>query len=53
MTNKEYVVFKIRFKWWLKPYLHTLAFFCKLHNCEPDFEKLKKIVEKGTVIELI
>lgn len=47
------IEFKVSFKWWIKPYLYILGFFCELYQREPDYEKVKKILEKGTILELI
>ncbi len=40
----------IRFRWWLLPYLHTVIFFCKLFNCEPNYDRLHYWVERGIKI---
>jgi len=37
----------IKVKWWVVPYLKTLALWCKTFNCEPDYKKVEKIVVKG------
>lgn len=33
--------------WWLKPYLTALLFVCRLHNVEPDEEKLKRVIARA------
>jgi len=41
---QERMMIEVRVAWWLRPYLHALAWFCSLHECEPDPEKLQRVV---------
>jgi hypothetical protein len=44
---QERMMIKVRVAWWLRPYLHALAWFCSLHECEPDPEKLQRVVRRA------
>jgi len=44
---------KVKIAWWLKPYFFTLKFFCILHNCMPDEEKLRKIIRRAINLRLV
>jgi len=45
---QEKLILKVKVQLWLKIYIRTLCFFCVLFDCEPDAEKLKKMIRKGT-----
>lgn len=36
----------IRPRWWVFPYLHTLAFLCAAMRTEPDLEKVGGFIGK-------
>lgn len=38
---------RVTVAWWLKPYLTALIFLCRLHNTEPDEEKLKRVIARA------
>lgn len=38
---------RVTVAWWLKPYLTALIFACRLHNIEPDEEKLKRVIARA------
>jgi hypothetical protein len=42
-----------RIKWWLVPYLRSLNFFCETFDCEPDQERLRKIIALGVSTRII
>lgn len=46
------VEIRVRYRWWFRPYLHALVFFCRLHSAEPREETLQWLVRRGTVIEI-
>ena len=33
--------------WWLAPYFYCLAAFCAITGCQPDEDKLKRIIDKA------
>lgn len=41
------LVIRIRFAWWLSPWLHGLTFMCLLMQREPDWKKVNKMVESA------
>lgn len=47
------IEFKVSFKWWVIPYIYAIGLFCWFFKREPDFNKLEKLIEKGTILELI
>lgn len=52
MSDECKVVFRVRVAWWLRPYLHALAFFAALTGCMPDQGKLARVVDRAIRIEL-
>jgi hypothetical protein len=44
---------RIRFAWWLAPYINTLQFFCLAFSCEPDPDKLAKVVQRAVRLEVM
>lgn len=38
---------RVTVPWGLKPYLTALIFVCRLHNIEPDEEKLKRVIARA------
>jgi len=47
------VEFKVTIKWWVKPYLIGVEFFCWLYQCEPNWKKVEETVLKGTSLKLL
>lgn len=45
------VTVTIRLRFWVLPYIYTLAWLCDLMGTEPDMEKLHKIIAKGVYIK--
>lgn len=41
-------VIRITLRWWLKPYIRTLLFFCVLFEQAPDWEKLERGIRRAT-----
>lgn len=41
------VTVEIRVAWWLRPYLALLCWFCVLHQCAPDPERLERVVRRA------
>lgn len=39
-------------RWWLLPYINTLAFFCNVTGLEPDWQKFAKTVMRGTKVTI-
>lgn len=39
-------------KWWLKPYLYVLVFFCAVMGTEPDEQKLQQVILKGIKLKV-
>ena len=38
---------EIRVAWWLRPYLTLLVWFCVLHQCAPDVDRLARVVRRA------
>lgn len=40
--NKSAMILEIKIKkrWWVDPYVQTLAWFCLTFQCEPDLDKV-------------
>lgn len=38
---------RVAFAWWLRPYLHLLAWFAFLSDRKPDEAKLKAVIRRG------
>lgn len=36
---------RVEIAWWLTPYFYCLAAFCAITGCQPDEEKLKRIID--------
>lgn len=34
-------------RWWLRPYMYVLIFFCVIMRREPDMEKFSRVVSRG------
>lgn len=39
--------------WWLTPYFYCIAAFCALTGCEPDEEKLKRVIDCAIKMKLV
>jgi hypothetical protein len=37
----------VRVRWWVMPYIRTLAFFCNAFHVEPDMVKVERMVMRG------
>jgi hypothetical protein len=44
---------RIRFAWWLKPYLACLCFFCALHGAAPEPEKLNRVIRRAVRLDVV
>lgn len=51
MAGTARIELRCRFAWWLFPYLHLLAFFCGLHQAEPRWDRLWRLMLRGIVVE--
>ncbi len=38
--------------WWVKPYIHTVAFLCAITGQEPNLERTNYWVTRGVTIKL-
>ncbi|WP_299002346.1 hypothetical protein [uncultured Shewanella sp.] len=46
-------IVKTHIKWWVKPYVNSLDFFCELMGTQADPVKKRKIIAKGISWERI
>lgn len=37
----------IKFAWWFKPYIYTLATICALFNCEPSEAHINSVIDRA------
>lgn len=51
-TKNSTVTVTASFRWWLKPYLQVLCFFCLLHGRMPDQARLERVIRRGIRIEV-
>lgn len=47
MMTKLTVDVKVNIAWWVPVYINMVKFFCVMMQCEPDYDKVKKIVMRG------
>lgn len=48
------LAYKIRIKWWVIPYLHTLNIFCFIFATEPNIDAIGDfIVKHGVKTEIV
>jgi hypothetical protein len=52
-TNTVTVHLRIRYAWWLWPYLRILAALAELLDREPDLDKVDRMIARGTRIETV
>lgn len=41
------ITMKIKFAWWLKPYLYALAVIHAVRGTEPEWEKITRVCERA------
>lgn len=41
------IAVEVTFAWWLRPYLSCLVFFCVLHQSEPDWGRLHRVIARA------
>lgn len=51
MARLEMTV-SVTWRWWLKPYILTLAFFCAITGLQPDWQKFSRMVVRGLKVEV-
>lgn len=39
--------------WWLTPYFYCLAAFCAISGCEPDEQKLSRIIDRALKMKIV
>lgn len=39
----------VKLAWWVIPYLRVLVFLCEMFDAEPDYDKLGKVIRRGTI----
>ncbi len=44
-------IIRIHIAWWLKPYCYTLAAFCAITGCEPDWAKVNSVIRSAASIK--
>jgi hypothetical protein len=45
------VTVTVRLRWWVIPYLHTVAMFCVLFNGQPNWQRVERWVMRGLYVE--
>jgi hypothetical protein len=50
MTHQ--ITLRITVRWWVRPYLHTLALFAETFGFEPDWVKVQRTVARGLVVKI-
>lgn len=53
MNFRLNVKLEVRPRWWLAPYLNTLAFLCVLFGVEPDETKVRRVIARGLVPRVV
>lgn len=53
MTIDKEAKIVARFAWWLKPYMHVLAFLCFVTNQQPDWDKFERTVKKAIRLKIV
>lgn len=43
---------KVKQAWWLKPYFIGLAAMSALTGLDPDWEKVKRVIDKGLSVKV-
>lgn len=46
--NASIAVVEVRRAWWLDLYLHGVVLVAVVMDCEPDMEKVMRVVARGT-----
>lgn len=44
-------IFRIRYAWWVFPYLYGVRLWCMLMGCEPNYQRVARVVERGIYIK--
>jgi len=47
------ITIAVRFSWWVRPYLYGVALTAWLTGLTPDFEKVKRTVQRGTHAKVV
>lgn len=46
------IIVTVRFAWWVKPYIATLAWLCNVFNTAPNWERFDFWCRCGTKVEV-
>lgn len=41
------ITVRVRFAWWLWPYLRSVALFAWMTGLEPDFDKVERMIRRA------
>lgn len=44
---------RVRMRWWCRVYVEGVVFVARLFGLEPDWEKLRRVLERGISYEVI
>lgn len=50
--DKLNVTVEVRTAWWLRYYVSTLVFFCRLFGTEPDYVKVERVIRRATTAKV-
>lgn len=50
MASINSLTLTVKLRWWVRPYLATLFLMCDTFDCEPDIEKVTRVVMCGVVL---
>ena len=53
MPSTINVQIKVSHRWWLLPYLELMIFFCWLMDCDPNYDKLERVIKRGLKTKVV
>lgn len=53
MAKHVTFVMQVKVRWWLRPYLHSVALTSYLTGMEPDYTKVQKWINRGVKARLV
>ena len=53
MVDSNYIIVKVKVKFWFKMYLYGLALFSYMSGLIPDWEKFDKMADKGIDLKVV
>jgi hypothetical protein len=52
-SSRATVNLRVRYAWWLWPYLCILTTLAAVFDCEPDWDKVDRMIAHGTRVEVV